>query len=164
MRKIYIIVGILVLITGVIVMFSSRYGVSIGNITIAPHKDKKILEDLTFSFWEDIQFKDWDTAASYHAEQVKAERDIPYLIERMFQVKPETLDVRNIEVQEVDIDSSGDRGRVRTKLLVKVLNTGKVKQPEAVLYWYKENGQWLLNLESSLRKAEQDKSKPKRSQ
>ena len=120
---------------------------------------KKILEELSYSFWEDIQFKDFKAAAAYHELGIRDTIDIPYLLERLFFLKPEHLDIRNIEIQEVHIDSTGSRGRVKTKLLVNVLNTGKVKEPEVILYWYHKNKKWYMRLESSLRDIEKEKDK-----
>ncbi|MFC1850809.1 hypothetical protein ACFL27_11500 [candidate division CSSED10-310 bacterium] len=161
MRKIHVIVAVLAVLCLALFLFGSRYGFKMGNIMIAPSGDKKLLEQLSHSFWEDIQFKDFDTAASYHEPEIQKTLDIGYLLERLFMVKPEYLDIRNIEIQEVDIDSSGDRGRVRTKLLLHILNTKKTKEPKCILYWYKKNNKWFMRLESSLRPVEEDEEKKK---
>ncbi|MBN2381914.1 hypothetical protein JXQ70_03440 [bacterium] len=162
MRKIYLIVAFLIFITVIIALFSSRYGLKLGNVVIAPVQDKKLLEDMSFRFWEDIQFKDFKRAASYHTADVQAERDIAFFIERLFMVKPEQLDIKTIEITEVDVDSTGERGRTKAKLMVDILNTGKIKEPEAVLYWFKKDGVWKMNLESSLRPLEEDPTKRKK--
>lgn len=157
MRKIHVIILLILLIIGVTLFFGTRYGLRIGNVYIAPGKEKMILEDLSQRFWEDIQFKDFDAASAYHEPEIRKEVDIPYLMERLFLIKPEQLDVRSIEIQEVDIDSTELRGRVRTKLMVRVLNTGQTKHPEVILYWYKKNDSWFMKLESSLRPPEKRK-------
>jgi len=123
--------------------------------------DRGELRRLAFSFWEDIQFKDFDAAASYHEPDRIAEVDIPYLIERLFLQKPEWLDITDIEVMMVDVDSSGDRGRVRTQMRVHDLTNDEWRDQEVMLYFYREGpgSPWYMELETSLRdiKAEDGK-------
>lgn len=159
MRKIYFIVTFIVLFVVIIVLFGSRYGLKIGNIIISPNKDKKILEQLSFKFWEDVQFKDFKAAASFHEANIQDKVDIPFYLERLFLIKPEQLDIRKIEIEEVDIDTSTQRGRVRTKLMITLLNSNKTKQPEVILYWYKKNNKWFMRLESSLHPLKKRKTK-----
>ena len=150
MRKSGIIFLILLLIGGGIYLFVSKYEINIGSFRWMFSKEHAILRELTTSFLEDIQFKDFDTAASYHNEEEQREVDIPTLIERLFKIKPELLDIMKFEITDVHIDSSGNRARVKTHTTVKILNTDELKEPDLVFYWQKENGQWRMKLESSL--------------
>ena len=159
MRKILVLGVILIIVCLIVFIFGTRFGIKIGNIYIAPSVAKKILEELSYSFWEDIQFKDFERAATYHEPALQALLDIPYLIERLFMIKPEHLDIQRIEILDVDLDADGERGRVRTKLIVKMLLDGKIREPEIILYWYKKEGQWYMRLESSLHQLEEDRSK-----
>lgn len=165
MRKSGIVFGILIIGTILAYLFGSKYGLKFGNIIIAPSKDKRVLEELTRSFIEDIQFKDFKTAARYHTPEDVDKVDIPFLLERIFQIKPETLDIQSYEIMKVEIDSSGDRGRVLTKTTVKILNKDEIRKPEVVYYWFRRDGQWYMRLESSLRPLESEKkgstSRPK---
>jgi hypothetical protein len=119
------------------------------------------LRRMAWSFWEDIRFKDFEAAAAYHTPERRAEVDIPYLIERLFMQKPEMLDVTDIEILMVDMDSSGDRGRVNTRLRVRDLAREEVEDQEVMLYFHREDehSAWYMELESSLRQldAEEDK-------
>jgi hypothetical protein len=113
-------------------------------------KEKNLLHNLTSSFLEDIRFKDFTKAASYHTPEDQKKVNIPNLIERIFQIKPEFLDIMKYEITSVDIDRSGNRARVKTHTTIKVLNTEEIKEPDVIFYWHKENGQWYMKLESSL--------------
>lgn len=115
----------------------------------------------TLSFWEDVQFKDFDRAASYHAPEVRETVDIPFLLERLFLVKPEALDIMEYEVVLADIDSSELRARVKTRLKVKELVRESIREREVMLYWTRETASspWFMNLESSLRQLEGDDDK-----
>jgi hypothetical protein len=119
------------------------------------------LRRTAMSFWEDIQFKDFESAAAYHAPELQDSVDIPYLIQRLFFVKPEMLDILEYEVVMVDIDGSGDRARVRSRLKVKELARGKIDEKQVMLYFAREDATspWFMRLEDSLRpdKAEDDK-------
>ena len=104
-------------------------------------------------FLEDIKFKDFDKAASYHSAEDRKDVNIAKLIERMFQVKPEFLDILRYKIVKSEIDSSGDRGRVLTRTVVKVLNTGEIKEPEIIFYWQQDPTEgWVMKLESSLKR------------
>ena len=54
------------------------FGLSLGG-------DRGLVRQITHSCLEDIQFKDFNKAASYHAPDKRDEVDIPFLIERLFQ-------------------------------------------------------------------------------
>ena len=123
--------------------------------------DRGELRRLAFSFWEDVQFKDFDTAASYHEPDRSEEVDIPDLIERLFLQKPEFLDITDIEVMMVDVDSSGDRGRVRTQMRVHDLIKDEWRDQEVMLYYHREapGSPWYMELETSLRQIEGEEGK-----
>jgi hypothetical protein len=115
----------------------------------------------SLEFWEDIQFKDFDKAATYHSPDQQSQVDIPFLLERLFLVKPEGLDIMQIEVVMVDIDSTGNRARVKTRLQTKVLVDGKIREREIMLYYHRASAAepWFMELESSLRTLEGEKDK-----
>jgi hypothetical protein len=123
--------------------------------------DAGLLRRSTTSFWEDIQFKDFDHAATYHAPDTQAQVDIPYLLERLFLEKPEQLDVMSYEIVMVDIDSTGLRARVKSRIKVKDLLRGEVMEKEMMLYWKRatEADPWYMDLETSLRTLDADDSK-----
>ncbi|MFP5503326.1 MAG: hypothetical protein ACLGIN_12630, partial [Candidatus Sericytochromatia bacterium] len=107
--------------------------------------------ELSQKFFEDIQFKDFKAAAQYSSPEDKETADIPKLIERLFQVKPELLDLQRYELVSADLDSSKKRARVKLMAEVKLLNTSEQRKPEVLLYWKKApNGQWHMDLASSL--------------
>lgn len=113
--------------------------------------DSRKAVQLSKKFMEDIQFKDFKTAASYSLPEQRGKYDIPELIERLFQVKPEALDINNVQVLSSEIDSTGDRARVKMKSDVKMLNTNEIRKPELMLYWKKVDNQWYMDLASSLK-------------
>lgn len=114
-------------------------------------EDARFLRKRSVDFLEDLQFKDFDKAASYHSNEDRDKVDIARLIERLFAVKPEFLDIMRYEIKDVEIDRSGDRAKVKTKTVVKVLNTSEIKEPEVILYWRKDPKEgWVMKLESSL--------------
>jgi hypothetical protein len=113
------------------------------------------------SYWEDIQFKDFKQAAQYHDPSVQDSVDIPYLLERIFLQKPEFLDLMEYEVVFVDIDSSGLRGRARTRVRVKDLVKVEVRDQEVMLYFKRKSASdpWYMDLETSLRSIEGEEGK-----
>lgn len=153
MKKVVAIFVLLLLVAVGLLYVSNPSGEGItssfGSLTSA---DARFVKKRTTDFLEDIQFKDFKKAATYHDKADRATVDIPNLIERMFGVKPEFLDIMRYEIKKVDIDRSGDRARVKTGTVVKVLNTGKIERPEIIFYWKKDPKEgWVMKLESSLR-------------
>lgn len=114
-------------------------------------EDLKIIEKMSLSFLEDIKFKDFENAASYHHPDDREKTNIPRLIERLFKVKPELLDIMEYEILETSLDSTKKRGRVKLKAKVNLLNSDKIKTPEMILYYHKKDEKWYMELESSLK-------------
>ena len=123
--------------------------------------DEGHLRSITTQFWEDIQFKDFDKAASYHPPEKQADVDIPYLIERMFILKPEGLDIISYEIVFAEVDSSDLRARVKTRVKVKNLIKKDINEREIMLYYFRDSTQspWFMKLESSLHQIKGDKDK-----
>ncbi|EKD28668.1 MAG: hypothetical protein ACD_79C00249G0005 [uncultured bacterium] len=113
-------------------------------------KDKKILCEKVLSFLEDIKFKDFISAAKYHSLDDQKKVNIPVLIESLFHIKPEFLDIMDYKILETSLDSSGKRARIKAKSRIKVLNTSEIRTPEIIFYFHKVGDQWYMELESSL--------------
>ncbi len=114
-------------------------------------EDQKIFSKLALSFMEDIKFKDFEKAATYHSPEDQGQVNIPQLIERLFRVKPEFLDIMEYQVLDTSMDSSKKRGRVKIKAKIHMLNSDKIQQPEMIFYFHHKNGKWFMELESSLK-------------
>jgi len=114
-------------------------------------KDVSIVQKFALSFFEDLKFKDFDSAAKYHSLKDQKKVNIPKLIEKLFKVKPEFLDIMEYKILEISLDSSKKRARVKMKAKVNILNSGKIKNPEVILYFHKKDEKWYMELESSLR-------------
>ena len=123
--------------------------------------DSAKLMRITRSFLEDIQFKDFKKAASYHRAEEQDQVDIPFLLERLFMIKPEQLDIMDYEIIFAKVDSSGLRARVKTRVKVKNLLRGDIQNRELMLYYFRDDAKspWHMKLESSLRKLDAAKGK-----
>jgi hypothetical protein len=143
MKKIAIaLVLVLVLAIGLLVGLRS-YGLSLFGKTFAWNQEVAELERLAKLFLTDLQYKDFDKASMYHTFVDKGKANIPKLIERLFQVKPEVLNIRDFEVVKVDMDPDGKRARTFFRSTMEILNTAKDDKPnkerevEGILYWHK---------------------------
>jgi hypothetical protein len=119
------------------------------------------LRRLSRSFLEDLQFKDFKRAASYHAPEKRAAVDIPHIIQRLFVLKPEALDIMSYKIVFSEVDSTDNRGRVKTRVKFKDLVRGDLRQQEIILYYERAGlgAPWYMKLEDSLRQLEADKGK-----
>lgn len=111
------------------------------------------VREMTRSFLEDVQFKDFARAASYHAPDEQQSVDIPFLLERLFLLKPEQLEIRSYEILLAEVDSTGLRGRSKTRIKAKDLLNEAMRDRELMLYFFRERegSPWFMRLESSLR-------------
>lgn len=123
--------------------------------------DTAKLRALSRQFIEDIQFKDFNKAASYHAPDERDTVDIPFLLERLFVLKPEQLDIIEHEILLAEVDSTGLRGRTKSRVKAKDLLREKLLDRELMLYFYRANKEapWFMRLESSLRRITGDPDK-----
>ncbi|HEY9842056.1 MAG: hypothetical protein ACAI44_39830 [Candidatus Sericytochromatia bacterium] len=113
--------------------------------------DSQALIKATRSFMEDLKFKDFKSAAKYSLPEQQGKYDIPAMIEGLFHVKPEFMDIQNYEITSTDYDSSGQRARVHLKTDIKLLNSEERRKPEVILYYKKQAESWYMDLASSLR-------------
>lgn len=108
-----------------------------------------IVSDLSKSFMEDLQFKDFRSSSLYHHLLDQGRLDIGKTLELLFAVKPEFLDILGFDISRVDVDSSGDRAKVLVRTRYKVLNEKKaekkrVREGKVILYWIKRHPQCPL--------------------
>jgi hypothetical protein len=178
MKKIAIALVLVLVLAVVLLVGLGRSGFTLfGKTLFAWNEDVAELERLTRGFLTDLQFKDFDKAALYHTFVDKGKANIPKLIERLFQVKPEFLNIRDFEVVRVEMDPDGKRAKAFFRSTLEILNTAKDDKPnkekevEGILYWHKLPGTeardpkvasttpptpeeladtWFMKLESSL--------------
>ena len=153
------IILVLVLVVAGVALYVSSVpgGVSVPGVVMTG--DRGVLRDKTWAFLEDIKFKDFDKASSYHLAETQKKRDIPALIQRVFRVRHELLDIHDFDILEVELDSGGKRGRARALVRYHVLGDREVRDnkdsqrdAEMLFYWFKQpDGTWAMELESSLR-------------
>lgn len=152
MKKIIAVFVVLVLLAfGLLYLSSDSNTIGAVNIAQMGNEDVRTIRSKSISFLEDLQYKDFEKAASYHLTAERANVDIPRLLERLFAVKPEFLDIMRYEIKKVNVDRSGDRAKVMTHTVVKILNTNEIREPEVILYWHRDSKEgWVMKLESSL--------------
>ncbi len=94
---------------------------------------------MAMDFMEDAQFKDFVSAASYHAPELIETVAVPCLIQRLFAVKPEALDFMDYEVVFAELDSSGLRARVKMRVKAKLLLNEPIEERGLILYSYRDS-------------------------
>jgi len=116
---------------------------------------------MALNFLEDIQFKDFKNAARYHSPDDQDSVDIPYLIWRLFGVKPEAIDFMEYEVIFAKIDSTRNRIRLKVRMKAKIVIKNEAIDQQMMLYFFRENenAPWYMKFEDSLRQAEKNPGK-----
>jgi len=161
MKKALIIASLLAVLGGGYLAVAHISGGAFWTMGLALGGDRGALRRVALQFLEDIQFKDFEAAASYHAPELLESVDIPFLIQRLFEVRPEALDIMGFEIVFADIDSSGLRARVKTRVKAKLLLNELVDERELILYFYRDtvNYPWYMKLEDSLRALSPDSTR-----
>ena len=100
-------------------------------------------------------------AAGYHAPDIRDSVDIPFIIQRLFTVRPEALDIMDYEVVFAEVDSGGLRARVKVRVKVKLLLNARIDERELLLYFERDSvdDPWYMKLEDSLRQLSPDSAK-----
>jgi len=160
MKKLIFIIVVLIVLAVVFLVLGSRYGIKFGNINISIDKDKQILSEKITDFLEDIQFKDFKKAAIYHNKADQEKVNISQLIESKFALKPELLDITKYEVLDIEIDRSGERAKVKTRTIFKVLNTSEVREMELIFYFHRKTV-WYVITDETIKKIPEEMNKEK---
>lgn len=133
-------------------------GLSVARLGLGA-SDEAYVVDRSIDFLEDLRYKDFKKASTYHLPETQLARDIPEMIRRKFGIRHEVLDIRDFKVIGTDFDRAGNRARVRAMVYYRVLSDIRVREheennrdAEMLLYWFKQpDGKWVMELESSLR-------------
>ncbi len=136
-------------------------GGAFSTLGLALGGDRGALRRIALAFLEDVQFKDFASAASYHAPDLIDSVDIPFLLQRLFAVKPEALDIMDYEIVFAELDSSNLRARVKARVKVKLLLDETIQEREFILYFDRDSvdDPWYMKLEDSLRQLLPDTAK-----
>ncbi len=161
MKKAVIALLVLSLLGGGYLAAAHFSGGAFATLGLALGGDRGALRRLALSFLEDIQFKDFVSAASYHSPELRETVDIPFIIQRLFTVRPEALDIMDYEVVFSEIDESGLRARVKLRVTVKLLLNALINEREVILYFERDSvdDPWYMKLEDSLRQLSPDSAK-----
>jgi hypothetical protein len=150
MRKLLVLVFLLALAGGSFALFmhGNRANAPLGVMLNAQTRQ---VTELGRQFMEAVQYKDFKAAAELSPPGDREKADIPKLIERLFLVKPEQLQIDKVQLLVADVDSTGKRARTKFGTDVKLLNSQELRHPEIMLYWKKApDGRWYMDLASSL--------------
>ncbi len=161
MKKVVTAVLVLALLLGGYLTVAHISGGAFSTLGLLLGGDRGDLRRVALAFLEDIQFKDFTSAAGYHSPETRDSVDIPFLIQRLFTVRPEALDIMDYEVVFAEIDESGLRARVKLRVTVKLLLNALINEREVILFFEREtvNDPWYMKLEDSLRQLTPDTAK-----
>ncbi len=161
MKKVVMAVLVLSLLLGGYLTVAHISGGAFSTLGLLLGGDRGDLRRVALAFLEDIQFKDFVSAAGYHSPETRDSVDIPFLIQRLFTVRPEALDIMDYEVVFAEIDESGLRARVKLRVTVKLLLNALINEREVILFFERDtvNDPWYMKLEDSLRQLTPDTAK-----
>ena len=161
MKKVLTVLLLVAALLGGYLAVAHVSGGAFSTLGLALGGDRGALRRIALNFLEDVQFKDFVSAAGYHAPELIESVDIPFLLQRLFAVRPEALDLMDFDVVFADLDSSGLRARVKVRLKGKLLLDERMEERELILYFYRDSldDPWYMKLEDSLRELSPDSTK-----
>lgn len=161
MKKVLTVLLLVAALLGGYLAVAHVSGGAFSTLGLALGGDRGALRRIALNFLEDVQFKDFVSAAGYHAPELIESVDIPFLLQRLFTVRPEALDLMDFGVVFADLDSSGLRARVKVRLKGKLLLDERMEERELILYFYRDSldDPWYMKLEDSLRELSPDSTK-----
>ena len=161
MKKVLTVLLLIAALLGGYLTVAHISGGAFSTLGLALGGDRGALRRIALNFLEDLQFKDFVSAAGYHAPDLIETVDIPFLLQRLFAVKPEALDLMDYDVVFADLDSSGLRARVKVRLKGKLLLDERMEERELILYFYRDTvaDPWFMKLEDSLRELSPDSTR-----
>ena len=109
------------------------------------------LKRQSWRFLECLKFKEFQGAAAFHSpEDLKKNPNIPKLLEDFFLIPPENLDIQDLRIDFVELDSTGERAKVKATTTINILNRKEIRHPEVMLYWQRAGDRWYLDLRTTL--------------
>ena len=161
MKKILILLGVLAIVALGYLGAAHLSGGAFFAFGLPLGGDRGELRRTALEFLEDVQFKDFNKASSYHSPTDQKTVDIPFLLRSLFKVKHEALDIMDFEIVFAKIDSSGNRARVKVRMKAKILVQNKIREQPLMLYFSRRNEKspWYMHFEDSLRSADEQDGK-----
>ena len=161
MKRVFILFGIVTILFGGYVTAAHLSGGAFPMLGLPIGGDLGTCRRIALSFLEDIQFKDFKSAAQYHSPEDQETVDIPFLIWKLFGVKPEAIDFMRYEVVFAKVDSSKNRIRLKARMTAKIVSHSEPRDQDLMLYFFRKDSSspWHMKFEDSLRFISKDPKK-----
>lgn len=144
MKKVAIASVLLLVVALGLLIGLKPYGFDLFGVAKVWDPEQAIVYEKAERFLEALKYKDFATAAAFHNWEDEQKADIPKLIERLFKVKPEQLNIRDVKITGVDFDEGHQRARTHFTAITELLNStqndeeqNREREVEGILYWHK---------------------------
>jgi wobble nucleotide-excising tRNase len=93
-----------------------------------------------------LHFRDLAKASQAFAPAEQNVEAVQAFLQRVFNANADQLDLTECNVDNIEMDSTGTRARVKLRVKAKNLTTGKVLQPEILIFFKrgKADQRWYL--------------------
>lgn len=153
MKKIIVLLLVLALGAGAYLVTAHFSGGSLPNFGIAFLGGERAgLRGQVLGFWEDVKFKDLDSAAKSLPPGTQDPANIQSFLLRIFGSDAGVLDVVSYEITTLELDSTQKRARVKTKVKANNLKTSAELNPTVMLFFYRgaeDPTKWYLEIKNS---------------
>ncbi len=152
MKKLIIFILLLALCAGGYLATAYFSGGTLPTFGIPLGGEKSQMRQSVLKFWEDIKFKDLNSAASFLPADQRDAANIQGFLQRIFGSAAVTLDIVGYEIETLELDSTGLRARVKTKVMANNLQIGQKINRSVMLFFHKispGSKNWSLELANS---------------
>lgn len=151
MKWIISIVVILLLLVGGYFAVAHFSGGAVPTFGLHVGGEQAGLRKEVLKFWEDIKFRDLKSASAFLPSSNQNPEQIANFLTQIFNTPASSLDLVNYDIELIELDSTGLRARVKTKLTANNLSKQEVTTSETMLFFYRTSGgeTWYLELGNS---------------
>lgn len=148
MRAFGTVLALLIFAAGAYLGYAHFSGGEVPTFGLPLGGEKKNIRDTTQAFYETIKFKNRD-AIKHFVDATATQEDISdYLTKTFGEGALNEIDLNSVSIEQIELDSQETRARVKILLSGLYLDDKKAFTINKLLYFYRANSLWLLDLKS----------------
>lgn len=146
MRTFFIFILIILILAGFYLLYAQISGGAVPTFGLPIGGERAEVRHRIKYFFEQVKFKNTNGLISTVSEGSSTE-DLEKFLNQTFGVSPAEADLQRVEVESVEIDSSGTRARAMVRLHGQNLALSKPFQATRLIFLYKNTqNHWLLDI------------------
>ena len=147
MRKFFIMVLLLAIAAATYLGYAHFTGGSIPTFGLPLGGEKAKVRTVLLAFFENLKFKNKSALHSF-VDNAASDDDIRQYLTKTFGTGIDMIDLTKILIKDIELDSQKQRARAKVELSGQNLAINKAFEIERVVFLYRVNDRWLIELVS----------------